>query len=197
VLDCQPERYTLKLHSALCFFVAVIRRSDPKVFEDGAFVADALLASAESYGEYSGEYDPESVNILTTRLRAIAYGPKSLVTRQIRSLKRLGDLYTRLPDFIKMDPQCVGGFLDAYAATLEATLAMDGHLSMFVWLRSPDCGAARNIFTNPLFTHDAPFDFVRTHLKHRLPYLYSLAIALSYTSEGRDWELWRVANSCS
>lgn len=37
VLDDQPERYTPKLRNALSFFVAVMRRSDPNVFEEGPF----------------------------------------------------------------------------------------------------------------------------------------------------------------
>jgi len=194
VFDDRPERYTLKLHSALCFFVAVMWRSDPGVFEDGPSVTGALLASTESYREYSGWDESVSVNLLATRLRAIAYGPKFLITSQIRSLMRLGDLYTRLPDSIKTDPRCLGGFLDAYAATLEATLAVDGRLTTFAWLHSPDCGAARNICTNPLFTHDVSFDFVRQNPNYRLPYLYSLAIALAYTIEGRNRRLWKVAD---
>jgi len=78
VLDDQPDRYTLKLHNALCFFVAVIWRSEPKVFEDGTSVADALLASAESHRECGGEYDSKRANLLATRLRAIAHGPKQI-----------------------------------------------------------------------------------------------------------------------
>ena len=198
VLDHPPERYTLKLHSALCFFVVVTWRSDPKIFDKRPLVADALLTSAESYRAYNDEDDSNRtdvfrMNVLAARLRAIAYGPKSSVTRQVHSLTRLGDLYAGLPDPIRTNPKCLGGFLDAYAATLEAVLAEDGHLAMFVWLRSPDCVAARNIFIGSLFALDISFDFVCQHPKYRLPYLYSLAIALQYTTEGRNKALWKVA----
>jgi len=191
ILDHQPEQYTLKLHTALGFFVAVMRRSDPKVFEERPSVAEALLASAESYGEFSGESGTIRAKVLATRLRAIAYGPKSPITGRIRSLKRLGDLYAHV---IKEDQRFFEGLLDAYAATLEATLAVDGHLTIFAWLSSPDYGAARDIFTNSLFTRDASFNFVREHPNYRLPYVYSLAIALSYTAEGRNLKLWKVVD---
>lgn len=192
VLDDQPERYALKLHNALCFFVAVVRRSDPKVFEEGPSVARALLASAGSYGKSRGEDSPKRAEVLATRLRAIAYGPKPLVSVESRSLTSLGDLYASLPDSIKRNQQCSEGFLDANAATLEATLTVDGRFAAFAWKRSPDHRTAQNICTNSPFTHD--FEFVLQHPNYRLPYLYSVAIALSYTTEGRVRVLWKVVD---
>ena len=67
-------------------------------------------------------------------------------------------------------------------------------MTVCVNLRSPDYQTTKNICADSLFTHDAPFDFVREHREHRLPYLYSLAIALSYTTEGRNQKLWKVAD---
>ena len=194
VLDDQPERYTLKLHNALSFFVAVMRRSNPKVFEEGPSVTRALLTSAESYGKPENKGNTSRAEVLATRLRAIAYGPKPLVTMESRSLTILGDLHALLPDSIKTNEQCLEGFLDANAATLEATLAVDGRFTVFTWQRSPDYRTARNIWADSLFTHHASFDFVRRHKNYRLPYLYSLAIALSYTTEGRNWGLWKMVN---
>jgi len=194
VLDDQPERYTLKLHNALSFFVAVMWRSDPKVFEEGPSVARALLASADSYGKSESEDNPSCAEVLATRLRAIAYGPKPLVSMESRSLTILGDLHALLPDSIKTNQRCLEGFLDANAATLEAILAVDGRFTVFTWQRSPDYRTARNIWADSLFTHHASFDFVRQHPNYRLPYLYSLAIALSYTTEGRNRGLWKMAD---
>ena len=192
-LDDQPNPGTIRLHNALCFFVAVTQRSNPRVFEEGPSVAHALLESAESWREYSGGDNSRGAEVLATRLRAITYGPRPLILGQNRPLMRLGDLYAGLPDSIKTNQQCLDGFLDANAATLEGTLAVDGRLTMFAWQRSLDYRAAQNIFDDPLFTHGA-FDFVRQNPYYRLPYLYSVAIALSYATEGRNQGLWRVAD---
>lgn len=190
-LDRNPEQYTPKLHSALCFFVAVTWRSGPQIFEDEVSVANSLLVSAESYTKYGGE-DETRANVLATRLRAIAYGPKSPITKQTCSVQRLGALFAELPNSIRMDPQqCLGGFLDAYAGTLEAVLAMDGHFAATAWQNSRDRRATHSLVHGLLFTLDAPFDFVRENPEHRLPFLYSLAIALHATGE-RNKQLWKV-----
>ena len=194
VLDRHPERYTLKLHNALCFFVVVTQRSDPKVFERVPSVASGFLESAESWKERSGGGDSRHTEILVTRLRAVAYGPKPLISRESRPLGRLGDLYAGLPDSIRKNHRCLGGFLDANAAILEATFAADSNFTMFFWRRSPDYKIAQNIWTDPLFTNEASIDFLRQYPNSRLPYLYSLAIALSHTTEGRREGLWRVAD---
>jgi len=194
VLDDQPERYSIKLHNALCFFVAVMRRIDPKASEEGLSIARALLASAESYGEVRGNGRSRHAEVLATRLRAIAYGPKPLVSIESRSLTSLGDLYAGLPDSIRTNRQCLEGFLDANTAALEASLAVGGRFTVFAWRHSPDYQTAQNICTNSLFTCDASIDFVRQHPNYRLPYLYSLAIALSYTTERRNGVLWKVAD---
>ena len=190
-LDDQSDRYALKLHSALCFFIAVLQRSDPTVFEEGPSVARALLDSAERCNDKD---HPTHPTVLATRLRAIAYGPKSLISSESCALTRLGHLYAGSPNSTKTDEQCMERFLDANAGILEATLPVDGHFTVFAWQRSPDSKTALNIWADTLFTHDAPFSFVRRHPNHRLPYLYSLAIALSYTTEGRRPGLWRVVD---
>jgi len=184
---------TLRFHNALCFFVAVAQRSNRKAFEEEPTFARTLLESAETWREYSGEDVTKGAETLSTRLRAIAYGPRPLISRNNASLKRLGELYAGLPGTIKEDPRYWEGFLDAIAATLEAVLTVDGQITRFIWQRSPDYQAAQNILTDPLFTNDA-FDFVILHPEYRLPYLYSLAIALSYTTGERDKELWKVAD---
>jgi len=192
-LDGQPNPGTLRLHNALCFFVAITQRSNPRVFEEGPSVALALLDSAESWRKYSGEGDLKGAEVLTVRLRAITYGPRFLLPGKNRPLTRLGDIYDGLPHSIKADQRCIEGFLDANAATLEALLAAGGPVLGFIWKRSLDYRTARNICTNPSST-DGTFDFVRQHPNYRLPYLYSLAIALSYVAEGRNQGLWKVAD---
>jgi hypothetical protein len=195
VFDGQPEWSAPKLDNALCFFVAVVQRSNPEVFKRGPSVADALLKSAGFYRDgYRGEDHPKRAIILATRLRAIAYGPKHTISWQNTALESLGELYAGLPDSVRTDPQCLKGFLDANAATLEAVFAVEYHFLIVLWRRSPDYQMTRNLFTDSLFTHDATFDFVRNNPNYRLPYLYSLAIALSYTTEGRSQKLWKVAD---
>ena len=111
-------------------------------------------------------------------------------------MKTLGDLYAELPGSIKWNQQCLEGFLNANAATLEATFAADGRFVEFAWKGSPDYRIVRDICIDSSPTYKASFGFVReyTNVNSRLPYLYSSAIALSYTTEGRNRELWRVAD---
>ena len=194
VLDEQPERYTPNLYSALCFFVVVMQRSNLKVFEEGPSATRTLLASAESYKGHSGGNDSKRMKVLAAWLRAIAYGSKPLISWESHYLKSIGDLYAGLPDSVRANQQCLEGFLDASAATLEATLASDGHFVIFFWRRSPDFQSTRNIFIDSLFTHKTTLDFVHQHPNSRLPYLYSLTIALLYATEGRNHGLWRVAD---
>ena len=191
VLDNQPERYPLEFQTALCFFIVLMWRSDPQAPEAGPPLARALLASAESYQMYNNAelYYPK---VLTTRLRAIAYGPKPLISRQSCSLTCLEGLRAGLPEPITVGGQCLMAFIDAHAAILEATLAVDGHFEIFDWMRSPDCVTTRNLFTSSFLANDFVFNSVRRDPKYRLPYLYSLVIALAYTTEGRSQELWKV-----
>ena len=195
-LDSQSNPDTIRLHNALCFFVVVTQRSDPKVFEEGqSRLAHALLESAESWKKYSGEDDSMGAKVLAARLNAIAYGPRPLVFGQNRPLTRLSDLYAGLPDSIKTDRRCLEGFLNANAATMEAVLSVGGRLSAFAWQHSFKHRVVQltDHNPNPWFTPSV-LDFVRQHPNHRLPYLYSLAIRLSHTIEERNYELWKVAN---
>jgi hypothetical protein len=194
VLDENPEDYPFELHRALCFFVAVMWRSNPEVFEEAPSVADALLKSAKSYGSNDRVKDDSTrVTILTTRLRAIARGPKPLISQQNNSLESLRDLHTRLPKSITRSPQCLEGFLDANAAILEAVFAVDSQFPIVRWKDSPDYKIARTVCSNPFTNADITFRSASDHPNYRLPYLYSLAIILSYTAEGKNQELWKVA----
>jgi hypothetical protein len=194
VLDDQPERYTPKLGNALCFFVAVMWRSNPKVFEEGPSVTDALLKSATSYGNgYRGQDDLKHAARLATRLRAIAYGPKHIISWRNCTLKGLDNLHTLSPGPIKASRECLEGFIDAYAAILETVFTVERQFPIILWQFSPDYGIAQTIYPIPP-TDDALFDFLREQPNYRLPYLYSLAIILLYTTAVRDQELWKVAD---
>jgi len=121
-----------RLYNALYFFVAVAQRSDPGVFEEGPIIASALLKSAESWRKYSGGDDSEGAQVLAIRLRAIAYGPRLPISKQKYSLARLRGLYDGLDESIQKNHQCLEGFLDANAATLEAALAVDGRSTSYI-----------------------------------------------------------------
>jgi len=85
------------------------------------------------------------------------------------------------------------GFLDANAATLEAVLALGGRLALFAWQRSLSRQTTRIVSPTWWLTPKV-FDSVRQHPGHRLQYLYSLAIRLSYAAGERNRELWKVAD---
>lgn len=57
-LDNHPE-YTLKLHTALCFFAAVMGRSDPQVFAKSPSLTDAFLESTKNYYQECGDDEQE------------------------------------------------------------------------------------------------------------------------------------------
>ena len=198
VLDGQPEQYKHEFHAALCFFAVVKWRSDPQAFGEGPLLARALLESVKNYSKRDSDKprcaEILSSRMLSTRLRAIAYGPKPSISRQSCSLECLGDMYTGLPESIKTDVGFLKNLLDAYTAVMETTLAADGHLSVYSWQRSPDrVAAVRDLLDKPLFTNGSIPDFLREDPNSRLPYLYSLAIALTYTPDGRNRDLWKVA----
>ena len=193
-LNSHPNRCSLEFHTALCFLAVVMWRSDPQVSEEGPELARALLGFAGLFQKNDGdETYPDGVEILATRLRAVAYGPKpSITSRQSCSLKRLGELYDGLPESIKKDKRCLKSLLDAYAATLETTLAADGQYAIIGWLCSPDYAITQTLYENPLFDSELVFELMRDDPNYRLPYLYSLGIALTYTTEGRNQNVWKI-----
>ena len=176
-LDGDPKPDTLKLHNALCFFVVVTQRSYPKVFEEELSVAHALLESAVTWGGNGGS-GPMDAEVLATRLFAIAYGPRPLIMGKNYPISRLRTLYVGLPDSINTNQNCLYGFLEADAATLEAVLAA-GSLGSYAW----NSYFERTTDIDPCRIRDMTSDSVRQHPNRRLPYLYSLAITLSYTEK--------------
>ena len=178
LLDDPSRRPPLpnKIHSALCFFVVVLWRSDPDVFDAGPSVARALVTSAAGYSEHA--------EALTIRLLAIAYGPKHLASRQGTPLENIGNFYRSVSDPVRENPECTGGFLHANAATLETVLATDDELGAWIRQFGPDHRSARHIVSSSSFTNDAIYNFVRDNPRYRLPYFYSLAITLSHGVKG-------------
>ena len=189
-LDKQSNPNTLRLHNALCFFVVVTQRNDPEVLEEGPSVVPTLLKSAETWNRYTREDGTGGAKVLATRLSAIAYGPRPPILGQHYPLERIRDLYITLPDSIKTDFQCLEGFLDADAATMEAVLAVGGRLASFALQR----GLGRRVVRIPSLWLLPVLELVREHQSYRLPYLYSVAIRLSYTTGERNRALWEVAD---
>ena len=187
VLNEKRDPGALKLHDALCFFVVLTQRSDPKLFEEGPSVAHALLETVEPWRECNREDNSMGAKVLATRLSAIAYGPRPLILGQNCPLARLSGLWAGLPASIKTNRECLEGFLEASAATLEAVLAVGGRLAAFAWRRSFD--------DKPTPAADilGAFGIVQQHPNLRLPYLYSLAIILSYAPGERNQGLWKMA----
>ena len=178
LLDDPSRRSSLpgKIHSALCFFVVVLWRSDPDVLDAGPSVTRVLIKSAAG--------NSEDAEMLAVRLLAIAYGPQHLASRQGTRLHNIGDFYHSLPSPVRENSRCIGGFLHANAATLETALATNDQLGAWIRRFGPDHRSARHIVSSSSFTNDAIYNFVRDNPRYRLPYLYSLAITLSHGVNG-------------
>ena len=173
LLDDPSCRFSFpnNIHSALCFFVVVLWRSDPDMLEAEPSVASALVKSAAEYSE--------DAEMLAVRLLAIAYGPKHLASRRGTPLEDIGVFYRSLSDTVREDPECIRGFLHANAATLETVLATDDRFGAWIPRFGPHHRSTKNIVSSSSFTNDAIFNFIRNDPRYRLPYLYSLAITLS------------------
>jgi len=153
LLDDRPE--LPKFHSALRFFVVVLWRSNPDVFDAEPSVAHGLLTSAAKYSEDV----PSHATAQTVRLLAIAYGPKHLVSRQSIPLETIRDLYACLHNSVKMDPERLKGLIHANAATLETLLSTDGHSGARIPRLDPGHGDGRDVIPSLLVTDDTAFKF--------------------------------------
>jgi hypothetical protein len=192
ILDEEPDRYHPKIHNALCLLAVVAWRRDPLSFNGEPSFTDDLLASVEFYKECRGEGGLNHARRLVARLRAIACGPKSLICKDVHPLTCLGGFFSGLHGSVTADKQCLKGFLDAHAATLEAMLLVNSSAAIFTPQDNADCAAAQEVLTNPFFTHHLPLSFVHGDPNWRLSYLYSLAIALTYAVRGWNGELFKV-----
>jgi hypothetical protein len=191
ILDEEPDRYHPKIHNALCLLVVVAWRCDPLAFEGEPSSTDDLLSSARSY---SSKGSLENARRLVARLRAIACGPKDLVYRNAHPLVLLGNFFSGLHHSIVEDEQCLRGFLEAYTATLEAVLSMDGPPATVPSQRNPSHPVVeKNASSESFFTHRDPLAFARRDLHYRLSYLYSLAIALTLSVQGWNDGFFNVA----
>jgi len=173
---------SLEFHSVLSFFITVVWRNDPGAFDTDPSVAHALATSARNLVAGPVQDNPNGSKKLSIRLLTIANGPKS---RHNTPSKILANLYA---DLVRRYPECLGEFIHVTAAALEAVIARETHPGVPPDLRLfMDRRTTRTIVPAEFFTTDGrAFNFSRDNLDHRLPYLYSLAIALSHGVGGDE-----------
>ena len=192
-LDDPPPDISIPLefHGTLCFFIAVGWRTGPGVFGTGRSVANALVKSALSVRGASNH----SGRRLAVRLRAIAYGPKHLTSKP-NAREAIAHLYASPTDSLESatysgltenDAANPGQSLvwlpeliHAIAATLEAVLSGEAHNGVPDLRIHADRKIVQNTVPASFFTDSTPFNYSHENQDHRLPYLYSLAIALSH-----------------
>ena len=182
LLDRPPRQdisIPLEFHSILSFFVAVVWRNDPGVFDTDPSVANALATSAMNIVSNPVRDAPDRSKKLAIRLLTIANGPKSRLTTSSEIVAKL------YPGLGRDYPECLPEFIHAIAAALEAVIARENHPGVPPELRTfIDRKLMRNLVPPSFFTNGTAFGFSRDNPDHRLPYLYSLAIAFSLGVEG-------------
>ena len=171
LLDRYPKEewgVSLKFPSALCSFVTVVWRNNPSAFDANSSVAKALVTSIPEFISNSTPDTPNFSDQIVIRLSAIVNGPKSVT-------QRIASLYTGP---VKDDLGCLSMYIHVIAAVLEAVL-----LARYRPEKDNFYGITpevmKTIVPTLFFTDRRPFDYSRDHSDHRLPYIYSLAIALS------------------
>ena len=181
-LEHHPDWNTSALHSALCLLVVVAYREDPQAFKGQPTLVHELL---KSYKESAVGDELGHARRLVARLLAIACGPNPLSWGGLHLLAHLKTLSSPLSGTVVEDKQCLKGFLGAYVGTLEATHSMEDPTVNHQVVKE-------NILTNHFFIHRVPLSHSDEDPNYRLPYLYSLAIALTH-AKGWDEEFLKVS----
>jgi len=163
------ENVPPNFQSALRLFITTTWKNDPSVFDTCPSVAHILVASVENLAADSTPDTPDRSKEIAIRLHTIAYGPHD-------PSESVANLY-RGP--VKDDPKCLCEFIHATAAMLEAVLAKENPLGVPDWRSYIDRIAMPTIVSPLFFTDRVAFDHSRENPDYRLPYIYSLAIALS------------------
>ena len=164
----EQDRVPSNFQSALRLFITTTWRSDPSVFNTDPSVAQILVKSVKDFIAGTTPNTPDRSKGIAIRLHAIAYGPHA-------PSKSIADLYG---DPVKDDSECLSKFIHVTAAVLEAVLAKENPLEV---------SDQRTVFTTispSFFTDGIAFNYSLNNPDHRLPYVYSLAIALSHRIEG-------------
>jgi len=167
----------LEFHNTLCFFITMLWRSEPGMFDTDPSVAQTLVTSVTNFIANPPQETSNHSEKLTIRLLAITNGPKHLVSGHNTPLETIANLYTGI---MRDYPECLPEFIHMAAAALEAVFVKENYpgvppdLRLFMSRR-----IVRNIVPTGFFTDGHAFNLSRDNPVHRLPYLYSLAIALS------------------
>ena len=160
----------------LSFFIIMMWRNDPGVFDTGPSVARALVTSIAEFVANSAQDTRDRSDKIVIQLQTIANGPKHLTYwHQIHS-ETIASLYAGP---VKDDPKCFSGYIHTIAAALEAVISRESYPGMsgegvFTFTR-----VWRSIVPTSFFTDRLPFEYSRDHPDCRLPYVYSLAIVIS------------------
>ena len=191
----------LKFQETLSFFVTMVWKNDPGAFDADPSVFQALVTSVAELNTRPVEERPNLSEEIAIRLVTIANGPKSLASwqqqtswqnltlRQQTPLVTIASLYTGP---VKDDPRCLSKYIHVAAAALESILSRENQPGVPDLRYFVDRRIARTIVPASFFTDRLAFDCSRDHPDCRLPYLYSLAIALSHEAGGLGLDPLRV-----
>jgi len=182
LLDRYPQRdVSLRFHNTLRLFITTTWRNDPDVFDLVPSVAQALVVSINDFVTDSTQDTPDWSKRIAIRLHTIANGPKYLTSRQYIPSETIANLYR---DSVKNNPECLSGFIHATAAVLEAVLSGESRPGVRDLQYDVSRRVVRSTVAPSYFTDRHAFDLSNGRPDHRLPYLYSLAIALSREIKG-------------
>lgn len=179
----ENEDLSTTLLNALCAFVIVGWRVNPGSLDTDPSIADAILRSVERHSR-STPITEDTLTRLADMLDAIAYGPGVRIGRDYLPLTKLESVFYRvtqgwggstegLTRFVKR-------FLDAYTSTMENMFSLDGYAWNVYWYSDTDVMSSMNVLLDRNV-----FILAQAIPKYRLPFLYSLTIALSYEKEAR------------
>lgn len=199
------------LLNALCSFIIVGWRVAPGSLDTDPSVADALLKSLEMQSRSlpttngalpttdgalpttndtlptTNDALPTAEDVLVQlayKLDAIAYGPAVMVERDYFPLTQLESVFYQVVQQWNGDAggltHFVQRFLDAYTSTMENMFSLDGYVWSVSRYSDSDVTSSMNVLLDPII-----FQLALTNHTCRLPLLYSLAIAFSYTDVAR------------
>ena len=179
----ENEDLPTTLLNALCSFIIVGWRVNPGSLDTDPSIADAMLRSVERQS-HSTPITEDTLTRLAYKLDAIAYGPGVRIGRDYLPLTKLESVFYRviqgwgggaegLTRFVKR-------FLDAYTSTMENIFSLDGYAWNVYRYSDTDVMSSMNVLSDPNI-----FILAQANPEYRLPFLYSLTIALSYENEAR------------
>jgi len=171
------------LLNALCSFIIVGWRVNPGSLDTDPSIADALLRSVERQSS-STPITEDTLTRLAYKLDAIAYGPGVRIGKDYLPLTKLESV------FYQVTREWGGGaegltrfverFLDAYASTMENIFSLDGYAWNVYRYSDTDVMSSMKVLSEPNI-----FMLAQANPEYRLPFLYSLTIALSYGEVAR------------